>query len=196
GLKPGRRVAVLHGRGGTWAEAVVIPARQAVPLPDDIPDQQGAAFFVNPATALVMTRWVLRVPARSWLLQTAAGSALGRLVLRLGRHDGFRTINVVRRRAQAEELHRAGGDAVIATDAEDLEQRVREITGGAGAPFALDAVGGPTAAAVARALAAEGRLLLYGTLSGEPIPLDPRALVVGHKRVEGVLPSAWAGARG
>jgi NADPH:quinone reductase-like Zn-dependent oxidoreductase len=102
GLKPGRRVAVLNGRGGNWAEAVVIPARQAVPLPDDLPDEQAAAFFVNPATALVMTRWVLRVPAGAWLLQTAAGSALGRMLLRLGRRDGFRTLNVVRRRAQAE----------------------------------------------------------------------------------------------
>jgi NADPH:quinone reductase-like Zn-dependent oxidoreductase len=196
GLKPGRRVAVLNGRGGNWAESVVIPARQAVPVPDDIPDEQAAGFFVNPATALLMTRWVLRVPAGAWLLQTAAGSALGRMVLRLGRRDGFRTINVVRRRAQAEELRRAGGDAVIATDEEDLERRVREITEGAGAPFALDAVGGATAGAVARSLAAEGRMLLYGTLSGEPIPLDPRALIVGQKRVEGFWLSEWTARQG
>ena len=39
----------------------------------------------------------------------AAGSALGRMVIRLGRHFGFRTINVVRGRQQAQELLRAGG---------------------------------------------------------------------------------------
>ena len=50
----GRRVAVLNGRGGNWAEKVVIPARQAVPLPDDLAEEQAAAFFVNPATALVL----------------------------------------------------------------------------------------------------------------------------------------------
>src|SRR5436305_14069446 len=33
GLKPGRRVAVLNGRGGNWQEEVVLPARQVVPLP-------------------------------------------------------------------------------------------------------------------------------------------------------------------
>src|SRR5438105_3939415 len=137
GLRPGRRVAVLNGAGGNWQEMVVIPARMAVPVPEDLPDDQVASFFVNPATALVMTRHVLRVPAGAWLLQTAAGSALGRMVIRLGRHSGFRTINVVRRRAQADELRRAGGDAAIATDEEDLEQRVREITGGAGVRFAL-----------------------------------------------------------
>jgi hypothetical protein len=32
-----------------------------------------------------MTRLVLKVPPRAWLLQTAAGSALGRMVIRLGR---------------------------------------------------------------------------------------------------------------
>src|SRR5439155_10231340 len=96
-------------------EYAVVPARQLIPLPDDIPDEQAAAFFVNPASALAMTRYVLQVPAGEWLLQTAAGSALGRMVLRLGKHFGFRTINVVRRREQAEELRRAGADAVICT---------------------------------------------------------------------------------
>src|SRR3954452_2573512 len=38
GLRPGKRVAVLSG-GGTWAQSVVVPARQLVPLPDDIPDE-------------------------------------------------------------------------------------------------------------------------------------------------------------
>src|SRR5262245_35567288 len=80
GLRPGRRVAVLNRQGGNWQEQVVVPARQLVPVPADIPDEQVASFFVNPATALVMTRWVLRLPRGAWLLQTAAGSALGRML--------------------------------------------------------------------------------------------------------------------
>jgi len=196
GLKPGRRVAVLNGRGGNWQEEVVLPARQVVPLPVDIPDEQAAAFFVNPATALVMTQWVLRVPRGAWLLQTAAGSALGRMVLRLGRLYGFRTINVVRRREQAEELLRLGGDAAIATNDESLEERVRGLTEGSGVPFALDAVGGTTAAAVTRVLAPGGRMLLYGTLSGEPIALEPRALMAGQKSIAGFWLSEWVRAQG
>jgi NADPH:quinone reductase-like Zn-dependent oxidoreductase len=191
GLKPGRRVAVLNGKGGNWQEYVVVPARQAVPLARDIPDEQAATFFVNPATAVVMTRHVLRLPGGAWLLQSAAGSALGRMIIRLGKHEGFRTINVVRRREQAEELKRAGADAVIASNEESIEQRVRELTGGEGVRFAIDAVGGATGAAMARALAPGGRMLLYGTLSGEPIPLDPRTLMVGQKRVEGFWLSEW-----
>jgi len=143
-----------------------------------------------------MTRYVLGVPRGAWLLQTAAGSALGRMVIRLGRHDGFRTINVVRRREQAEELLRAGGHAVICSSDESIEERVHALTGGAGVPYALDAVGGATAAAVARALSIDGRLLLYGTLSGEPLAIDPRVLMVGHRCVEGFWLSHWAAQQG
>src|SRR5438874_350033 len=137
----GRRVAVPNGTGsGNWQEKVVVPALQAVPVPQALSDEQAATFFVNPASALVMTRHVLRVPRGAWLLQTAAGSALGRMVIRLGKVHGFRTLNVVRRREQAEELLRLGGTAVVATNDEALEERVRALTGGAGVPFALDAV--------------------------------------------------------
>src|SRR5262249_39576753 len=58
----GKRVAVLNGDSGNWAEQVVIPARQAVPVPKELTDEQAATFFVNPSTALIMTQHVLRVP--------------------------------------------------------------------------------------------------------------------------------------
>src|SRR5205807_5467442 len=131
-------------------------------------------FFVNPASALAMTRHVLKVPVGGWLLQTAAGSTLGHMVVRLGRHYQFRTINVVRRREQAEELLQAGGDAVICTADESIEERVQALTEGQGVHFALDAVGGATGSAVVATLAAGGRLLVYGTLSLEPLTVDPR----------------------
>jgi len=139
---------------------------------------------------------VLNVPGGAWLLQTAAGSTLGRMVIRLGRHYGFRTINVVRRREQAEELLRAGSDAVICTADESVEERVRTITGGAGVSYALDAVGGTTGSAVIKALGPQGRLLCYGTLAGEPVTFDPRVLMVGHKSVEGFWLSEWVRRQG
>jgi NADPH:quinone reductase-like Zn-dependent oxidoreductase len=190
-LAPGRRVAVLNGDGGNWREHVVIPARQAVPVPDGLTDEQAATLLVNPASALAMIRHVLRVPPGAWLLQTAAGSALGRMVIRLGRQDGFRTVNVVRRREQAEELRQAGGEAVVCTADESLPGRVAELTQGTGVPFALDAVGGATGSDVVRSLGPGGRMLVYGTLSGEPLTFDPRLLIAGQKRVEGFWLSEW-----
>jgi NADPH:quinone reductase-like Zn-dependent oxidoreductase len=192
----GKRVAVLRPDGGTWAEQVVIPARQAVPVPSALSDQQAAAFFVNPASALVMTGDVLRVPRGAWLLQTAAGSALGRMVIRLGKRRGFRTMNVVRRREQAEELKKLGADEVIATNDEPLVERVRALTNGEGVKYAIDAVGGATGSDVVRALGPGGRMLVYGTLAGEPLTVDPRALMQGLKRIEGFWLSEWARSRG
>jgi NADPH:quinone reductase-like Zn-dependent oxidoreductase len=191
-LRVGRRVAVINETGGNWQEKVVVSALRVVPLSRHVPDDQGATFFVNPATAFIMTRLVLKVPPRAWLLQTAASSALGRMVIRLGRHFGFRTINVVRRREQAEELLQAGGDAVIAAESESIEDRVQALTSGEGVPFALDAVGGTTGSAVARSLARGGRLLVYGTLAEEPLSLPSRMLFLGVKRIEGFWLSEWA----
>lgn len=187
----GKRVAVLNGTGGNWQEHVVIPARQAVPVPDALSDELAASFFVNPASALVMTRHILRVRAGEWLLQTAAGSALGRMVIRLSQKVGFKTLNVVRRSEQAEELRRAGGTAVVATDTEDLGKSVQALTNGKGVPYVIDAVGGATGSAAIGTLSRGGRALVYGRLSGEPLVLDPVTLLVGQKRVEGFWLSEW-----
>jgi NADPH:quinone reductase len=191
-LRLGKRVAVLNSKGGNWQEYVIIPAKQAVPVAPEVPDEQAAMFFVNPATAVIMTQNVLKVPRGAWLLQSAAGSALGRMVIRLGNHWGFRTMNVVRRRQQADELLRAGGDAVICSSEESIPERVQRITDGRGVLNALDAVGGSTGAAIVESLGVGGRLLIYGTLSGEPLALDPRVLINGSRRVEGFWLSQWA----
>jgi NADPH:quinone reductase len=191
----GRRVAVLNSNSGNWKEHVVLPARQAVPVPKELSDEQAATFFVNPATALLLTRYVLQVPAGAWLLQTAASSALGRMIIRLGQRFGFRTLNVVRRREQAEELLRLGGTAAIATSDEPLEERVAALTGGDGVRYALDAVGGAIGSEVVRVLSRGGRLIVYGTLAGEPLNVDPRTLMVGQKRIEGFWLSEWVRAQ-
>jgi NADPH:quinone reductase-like Zn-dependent oxidoreductase len=196
GLKRGRRVAVLNGAGGNWQQFVVLPARQLVPVPDDLADEQVASFFVNPATALAMTQDVLRVPAGAWLVQTAAGSALGRMVIRLGRHYGFRTINLVRRPALVQELRSLGADAVLVTGVDDIPGQVAELTGGRGAPFGLDAVGGTATLDILRCLAPAGRVLVYGTLAGTPVPLEPRLLMVGQKSIAGFWLSEWVKTQG
>jgi NADPH:quinone reductase len=195
GLKPGRRVAVLNNTGGNWQQEVVIPARNAVPVADDLPVEQVATFFVNPATALIMTQAVLKVPRGEWLLQTAAASALGRMVIRIGKHFGFHTLNVVRRADQADELRRGGAEHVLLSGGERLAASVRELAAG-GVKYALDPVGGPLSLAVIEALAPGGRLLVYGTLSGEAIPLDPRSLITGQKSVAGFWLSDWVKTQG
>jgi NADPH:quinone reductase len=190
-LVKGKRVTVINGDGGNWAEYVVIPARQARPVASDIPDEQVASFFVNPATVLAMVRHVLQVPKEAWLLQSAAGSTLGRMIIKLGRHDGFRTLNVVRRHEAIDELKALGGDAVIASADGPIEEQVRRLTGNLGVNYAVDPVGGDTGTGVFRSLAADGRLLVYGALANEPLRIDPRLMIAGKRVVEGFWLGHW-----
>lgn len=190
-LVKGKRVAVINHAGGNWAQYAVIPARQARPIPDDIPDEQAAAFFVNPATVLALARHVLRVQKGEWLLQSAAGSTLGRMMIRLAQHDGFKTLNVVRRREAIDELKALGGDAVISSEDGPIDEQVRRIVGGEGVKYAIDPVGGETGTGVFRSLAPEGRLVLYGTLSGQPIQIDPRLMISGKRLVQGFWLGYW-----
>jgi NADPH:quinone reductase-like Zn-dependent oxidoreductase len=187
----GKRVVVINSAGGNWAEYAVIPARQARPVPADIPDDQAAIYFVNPATVLAMVRHVLAVPKGAWLLQSAAGSTLAKMIIRLGRHDGFKTLNVVRRSEARDELVKLGGDAVISSSEGPIDEQVRKITGAEGVKYALDPIGGETGAAMFRSLGSGGRLLVYGTLSGESIQVEPRLLISGRKTIEGFWLGHW-----
>ncbi|GAC1468415.1 MAG: zinc-dependent alcohol dehydrogenase family protein [Isosphaeraceae bacterium] len=187
----GKRVTVINSNGGNWAEFAVIPAKQARPVASDIPDDQVASFFVNPATVIAMVKHVLAVPRGEWLLQSAAGSSLGKMIIRYCRTLGIPTINVVRRRDAMAELKTLGGDIVLSSEDGPIDVQVRAATGGVGVRFALDPVGGETGTAVFQSLAADGRLLVYGTLSGESLRIDPRLMIAGKRVVEGFWLGHW-----
>lgn len=191
-LRKGKRVAVVNDRIGNWQEYTVTKARQVIPVPDSLSDEQAACFFVNPATAIAMTRHVLAVPPGEWLLQSAAGSALGKMVIRLGKLFGFRTVNVVRRREQVEELKALGADIVIVESDGPIAEQVRKAVGGDGVKYAIDPVSGPTGSEIVASLAPGGRYLLFGALSAQALAIDPRQLITGSKRMEGFWLGDWA----
>lgn len=195
-LLVGKRVALLNSINGNWQERTTTLAKQAVPLPKSLPSEQGATFFVNPTTAFAMTQRVLAVPSGDWLLQTAAASELGKMVVRLGRRFGFKTLNLVRRAEQAEAMKSLNADAVIVFDpakqsSEELQAEVRRVTGHHGVRFAIDPVGGATGSAVVKSLAPGGRMLVYGTLSPEPLSFSPRDLMTPGASISGFWLARW-----
>ncbi|MEZ6045119.1 MAG: zinc-binding dehydrogenase [Planctomycetaceae bacterium] len=112
------------------------------------------------------------------------------MIIRLSKLYGYKTLNVVRRAEQMDELKALGADAVVQFDGQhdsipDFVNRVREITGKASLKHAIDPVGGTTGTAVIEALSNGGRLLVYGSLSGTPISVSSRSLVTHGIRVEG-----------
>ena len=188
----GKRVAVAGGPpNGVWREFAVIDARRAVTVPAQLPDEQAAVYLGNPISAFAMVREVLEMQRDDRLLVTAAGSALGKSVVRLGRRFGFRTICVVRSGANSAELVRLGAEAVIETDRHDLVAEVARVTGGIGVTAAIDCVGGKVAGDVVRCLGLGGHLLLYGTMSSSSIDLPPRDLMMPLARIEGFYLGNW-----
>lgn len=194
----GKRVAVLSRRGGNWADKNVVPASQVIPfsnlLTGRLTQEQQATFFVNPVTAFVVCRSILRVPTGEWLLQTAAGSVLGHMIIRLGKRCGFKTLCVVRREQQVAELKAAGADAVIWFDpaAHSLDQFRAAAAAATGASTdksvihsAIDCVGGVTGSAVVSVLGKRANMLVFGTLSGEPLTIPSRALMTPGASISG-----------
>ena len=190
---PGQRVAVINEKGGNWADYAMVPALFLLPVPDDLPDEQVASFFVNPATAILMLRHVLAIPQGEWLLQSAASGELGRMIIRLAKHDGIRTVNIVRRREVVAELQRLGADAVIVSTEGPIDEQVRRIVGQEGVKYAIDPVVGETGTQMYQALGEEGRMLVYGSLTGEPIRVgaDPRFILAGHRILEVFFFGYW-----
>jgi NADPH:quinone reductase-like Zn-dependent oxidoreductase len=198
GPAPGTRV-VLIDVWGTWRELVVAPVERVVPVPDKATDEDAAQAIVNPVTAWVLTMVEHRLQPGEWLTQTAAGSTVGRLVLQLARSEGFRTINLVRRRAQVEEIVSLGGDVALCTEDHDWLAQLAKASGGPGPVKAIDCVAGRVGADLARALAPGGRLLVFGALSSHrqteqsafEMPLFAPRLIYGAATVQGWFLFHW-----
>jgi NADPH:quinone reductase len=186
GLAPGQRVHVRNNQGGTWAQYAVVSGDLLFPVPHDVPDEQMACMLINPGSTILMLRHVLAVPSGEWLLQSAATSELGRMMIRLAKHDGVRTVNVVRRREAVADLQRLGADAVVVSTEGPIDQQVRKIVGPEGVRYAIDPVVGEVGTQVFQSLGEEGRMLVYGSLTREPMRVgaDPRNILAGRRILE------------
>jgi len=182
----GRRVAVAGGPpSGVWQDYVAVDAKRAIPVPDQLSDEEAAMTIINPLSALFMVRDVLGVLPGSFLLQSAAGSAFAKSVIALSRENGFETINVVRDGKYIEELAKLGARHIIRLDQEDLRDAVARITNGRGVPYAMDPIGGELAAEMLGCLTRGGHLVFFGTLAGPSFEMMTRDLMMPSARVSG-----------
>ncbi|HWB08933.1 MAG TPA: zinc-binding dehydrogenase [Pirellulales bacterium] len=190
----GRRVACAaadpNARGGTWAEYLATRATLCIPLHKDVDLDRGATLLVNPLTAWGLMEQARRGRHRA-VVQTAAASALGRMVVRLGRKFSIATINVVRRAEQVETLKALGAEHVLDSSEPGFDDRLRELCHATGATIGFDAVAGETSGRILRAQPERSRLLVYGALSQEPVQIDPFSLIFERKHVEGFLLTLW-----
>src|SRR5690606_16743277 len=100
----------------------------------------------------------------------AASSSVGIAAIQLANWAGSISVACTRTSAKVGALLAQGAAHVVATEEEDLVERVMAITGGKGARCAFDPVGGPYVDTLARSLAERGILFIYGGLSEQPTP--------------------------
>ncbi|WP_164008597.1 zinc-dependent alcohol dehydrogenase family protein [Pyxidicoccus trucidator] len=175
---------------GTWRTHLTAPAETLLPLPPGIDLQQASMMFINPPTADVLLRQFVTLQPGDWVLQNAANSAVGRYVISLAKLAGYKTVNVVRREELAAELTALGADVVL-VDAENLPERVREVTGGAKVKLALDAVGGDSTMRLGDSLATGGTVVNYGVMSGKGPKLSAAASIFKDITLRGFWLVLW-----
>ena len=176
-LASGDTVILPHGFG-TWREAGNLSASRLTRIAPDVPLEQAAMLRINPATALVMLREFVPLQPGEWVVQNAANSAVGRCVIRLARHFGWRTVNVVRRAELVDELEGSGADVVL-VESEKLTAETKAATGGAPLRLVLNSVGGDSATRLAGALTFGGTIVTFGAMARQPLKV-PNGMLIFH----------------
>lgn len=173
----GDRVACLAGIGGGFAEQIAVAANRLVRIPDTMDFATGAGFLLTYCTSLYALENRAQIRPGETLLVLGAAGGVGLAAVDLGRALGARVIAAASRAAKLEQCHAMGAHALINYDAEDLKERVRALTNGAGADVIYDPVGGKYAEPALRASAWKGRYLVIGFANGA-IPRIPLNLTL------------------
>jgi NADPH:quinone reductase-like Zn-dependent oxidoreductase len=161
----GKRVLPLRGEG-TWQEFVKTSAEFAISIPDSIDDFTASQMYINPITAWVTCKEVLKLRPNDVLLVNACGSSIGHIFAQLSKVLGFRLIAVTRNNKYTEDLLHLGASYVIDISKDQLYETVMELTNGIGADAAIDSVGGSAGNDLAFCVHPNGNFLTIGLLSG------------------------------
>ena len=191
GSLPGKRVMIVPSyEQGTWAEQVVAPVRNIVPLSGDADPLQLSMLGINPVTAyLLLSQYVSLMPG-DWLGQTAANSAMGQYIIKFAKLAGVKTLNVVRRREAADQVRQFGGDRVV-LQGDKLQKEIEDALGGKKLSLVLDTVGGTPVGDLAKSLKTGGSVVVYGMQSGQFPAVSPKEFIYRGLSLHGFWLINW-----
>lgn len=161
---------------GTCAEYTVLPAGQAVPLPDAATFAEGAALGVPAQTACYAVMADRPVAGETFLVQGGAG-AVGRYAVAFATLAGARVIATAGTPEGAALAREAGADLVIDRHNEDVVAAVMAATDGGGVSRIIEVDFGANVAADVAMIAENGVIASYSSTSlPEPVlPYYPLA---------------------
>jgi NADPH:quinone reductase len=181
----GERVVALTGSGG-YAQYAVAPAAQVFPIPDGVDDGAALAMVVQGLTAWHLYATSARLRPGETVAVHAGAGGVGTLAIQLGRHfQAGRVIATASSDAKRELCLELGADEAVDSSADGMAQRLVEANGGRRLDAVFEMAGGEVFRQSLRALAPFGRVVAYGSASGEAPSLNTGELMARSAAVVG-----------
>ncbi|WP_328622696.1 quinone oxidoreductase family protein [Streptomyces sp. NBC_00354] len=174
----GDRVTYTGSPLGAYSTERVMPAAHLIKLPDEIGFETAAAMTMRGLTSAYLLRRIHPLKAGDTVLLHAAAGGVGLIVSQWARLLGVTVIGTVSSEEKAELARAHGCEHIIHYRREDVAERVRELTDGAGVPVVFDSVGKDTFTGSLASLSRRGLLVCFGTASGPVPPIDAMQLAV------------------
>ncbi len=158
--------------GGGYAEKVLVPAGQVMPVPDGVDLVTAGAL---PEVACTVWSNVVMVGGLSegetFLVHGGAGG-IGTFAIQLAHALGIRVVTTAGSAEKLEVCRSLGADVLIDYKKQDFVEEVRSATDGHGVDLILDNMGAKYLSRNLDALATEGRLVVIGMQGGAKAELD------------------------
>ena len=165
-IKPGDRVGSGTGPLGAYSTERIVPADRLVKLPDYIDDRTAAAIMLKGLTVQYLLRQTYPLKGGETIVFHAAAGGVGLIACQWARALGVTMIGTVGSDEKAALAREHGCAHTIVYTRENFVERVKEITGGKGAPVVYDGIGKDTFPASLDCLAPRGMFVSYGNASG------------------------------
>jgi NADPH2:quinone reductase len=168
-LKTGDRVAYASPPTGSYAEAKVMPADRLVKIPDNISDEIAAAIMLKGMTVEYLFNRTTPIRTGDTILFHAAAGGVGLIACQWAKSENITLIGTAGSDEKCKLALKYGATHCINYNKENFEEKVKEITAGAGVDVVMDSVGQSTFEGSLNCLKPLGMMITFGNASG-PIP--------------------------
>lgn len=172
----GDRVVYAGGPPGAYASHRNVEAARLVVIPDGVTDELAAAVMLKGMTVEYLLNRCHAVKPGECVLFHAAAGGVGLLAGQWGKFMGATMIGVAGGANKCRLARKHGYSEVIDRTSEDVVDRVKVVTGGAGVPVVYDSVGKATFDVSIACLAPRGLFVSFGTTTGAPPPVEAGVL--------------------
>ena len=135
----GKTVGVAGG--SMYSQYRCVPASSCLVMDDSTTSAEAASSFVNPLTALAFVE-TMKMENHSAIVNTAAASNLGQMLVKICKDDSVPLVNIVRKPEQVAVLKDLGAEHICNTSDPDFMKNLVAALIATGATLAFDATGG------------------------------------------------------